>query len=355
MREKTLEYVIAVLKREAPKKQPEWYELNGFLSGHRIAGLFFRRMQEAGQKMPAKTENLLRREYERQVRRNRFLRKYIGQLSEELIAASAEHIFIKGSVLSNALGKGKRAFYEEGERASNDLDILVLPKRITEAEQALMRLGYVQGRYEASSGKIQPFTRAEILGRRMNRGKTAPFLKETGDPEIPYVEVDINFSLGATPAEYTGLLSEMLSGRKKYAGKVELYSASETAFFVHLLMHQYKESKTMFMVEKGKDLDLYKLADIYYYWHSGLVNLEELERLLRENGAEEAAGSVLGQVGRVFHDEDMLFAAGEYRKIVPEVTDYAAGKKYRWRADERKRLCRADTRYLLEEIIDDRT
>ena len=77
---------------------------------------------------------------------------------------------------------------------------------------------------------------------------------------------------------------------------------------MQLLLHQYKESRTLFMVNKGKDLDLYKLADIYYYWHSGLVNTEELERLLREHKAEAAAGAVLGQVGRVFRDEDMLFA-----------------------------------------------
>ena len=76
------------------------------------------------------------------------------------------------------------------------------------------------------------------------------------------------------------MLSEMVSGRRKYEGKLELYSAEETAFFVQLLLHQYKESRTLFMVNKGKDLDLYKLADIYYYWHSGLVNTEELERLL---------------------------------------------------------------------------
>ena len=354
MREQTLEYAVSVLKGEEVKGiYPDWYELTGFLISHRVAGLFYVRMKGAGMRLAQKIETVLRREYETQARRTRFMRRYIRELSSVLMKAEAEHIFLKGSVLSNAMGgEGRLSFYGAGERASNDMDILVRPDRITAAAEVLKKLGYVQGRYEPKSGSIQPFTRAEILSRRMNRGETAPFLKLTGNVMIPYVEADINFSLGATPAEYTGLLSEMLSGRRKYEGKLELYSAEETAFFVQLLLHQYKESRTLFMVNKGKDLDLYKLADIYYYWHSGLVNTEELERLLREHKAEAAAGAVLGQVGRVFRDEDMLFAAGEYGKAVPEVLDYTTGKTYRWTADERKRLCRADTRYLLEETDD---
>ena len=356
MKGRTLEYVVKVLKGEEWQGYyPESYETIGFLIAHRIAGLFYSR-KPSWVRFPPKMEKILSREYENQARRVRFMRRYLRELSSALEESGTEHIFLKGSVLSNAMGRGGRpAFYGPGERSSNDIDILVRSENLTEVSEILKRLGYVQGRYDPESRRIQGFERSEILSRRMNRGETAPFLKLTGNSEIPYIETDINFSLGATPSEYIGLREELLCGRKKYEGKIGLYSASETAFFIHLLLHQYKESRTMFMVGKGKDLDLYKLADIYYYWHSGQVKMEELERQLRENGAEEAAGAVLGQVGRVFHDEDMLLAAGEYGKIVPEVTDYIQNKKYRWTADERMRLCNADTRYLLEEIKDDRT
>ena len=177
MREQTLEYAVSVLKGEEVRGiYPDWYELTGFLISHRVAGLFYVRMKGAGMRLPQKIETVLRREYETQARRTRFMRRYIRELSSVLMKAEAEHIFLKGSVLSNAMGgEGRLSFYGAGERASNDMDILVRPDRITAAAEVLKKLGYVQGRYEPKSGSIQPFTRAEILSRRMNRGETAPF------------------------------------------------------------------------------------------------------------------------------------------------------------------------------------
>ena len=93
-----------------------------------------------------------------------------------------------------------------------------------------------------------PYSRLEILKRRMNRGETAPFLKTTGDSETPFIEIDINFSLGNIPGEKEGLLSEMITTGKVYRGKVCMRVADEELFFLHLIMHQYKESCLYFMV-----------------------------------------------------------------------------------------------------------
>ena len=195
-----------------------------------------------------------------------------------------------------------------------------------------------------------PYSRLEILKRRMNRGETAPFLKTTGDSETPFIEIDINFSLGNIPGEKEGLLSEMITTGKVYRGKVCMRVADEELFFLHLIMHQYKESCLYFMVEKGKDLDLYKLTDIYYLWKAECFDKERLKRLSRKYGVVKEVGTILGQVGRIFSDEEISSAAEEYGDKRPEVVDYESKKRYRWTADEWTRLCRFDAKNLLCEI-----
>lgn len=350
MTENSLKYIIGVLKGEAPTTEPEWYETLGFLYCHKIAGLLYNRAKKSGIQFPAKIEKQLSSVYEMQKRRVENMRGEIKEVSEALLAAGAEHILLKGSVLSNLSEESR--IYEDGERISNDIDILVKPGGITAVSNILWSLGYIQGRYEPSGEMIVPFSRAEILTRRMNRGETAPFLRLTGKPELPFIEVDINFSLGNIPGEKDGLLSEMIERRKRYEGIVPMSVADEEMFFLHLIMHQYKESCLYFMVEKGKDLDLYKLADMYYLWKSGLFDKERLKSLAQKYGVQKETGTVLGQVGRIFEDGEILSATEEYGEKQPEVVDYDNKKRYLWTSDERNRLCGFETRKFLREVTD---
>ncbi len=346
MTKTSLEYVVSVLKGEKPDCRPEWYETLGFLYSHKIAGLFYNRAEKQGLLLPWKIKKQLGETYAAQRRRVAYMREELRDVSEKLLEENAEHIFLKGSVLSNL---AENALYEDGERISNDVDILVKPDGITAVEKCLQDLGFVQGRYEPSSGKVIPFPRLEILKRRMNRGETAPFLKATGNPEVPYIEADINFSLGNIPGEKDSLLSELLSASKVYEGIVRMRVTDEELFFLHLIMHQYKESCLYFMAERSKDLDLYKLADIYYLWKADCFDKERLKELAVGHGVSKETGTVLGQAGRIFLDEEMLAAAAEYGETRPEVVDYEHKKKYRWTADERERLCRFDAKEFLRE------
>ena len=158
MKGRTLEYVVKVLKGEEWRGYyPESYETIGFLIAHRIAGLFYSR-KPSWVRFPPKMEKILSREYENQARRVRFMRRYLRELSSALEESGTEHIFLKGSVLSNAMGRGGRpAFYGPGERSSNDIDILVRSENLTEVSEILKRLGYVQGRYDPESRRIQGY------------------------------------------------------------------------------------------------------------------------------------------------------------------------------------------------------
>ena len=84
-----------------------------------------------------------------------------------------------------------------------------------------------------------------------------------------------------------------------------MYVANEEMFFLHLILHQYKESCLYFMAERRKDLDLYKLADIYYLWKKDSFDKGDLKKLAFKYGVQKEIGTVLGQTGRIFEDEEL--------------------------------------------------
>ena len=344
MTEKSLDCVISILKGEEIESVPDWYEILGFLECNRISGLFYNRAKQQGVMLPKKIENILKGIFERQKRKVAFLRRNIKNISEKLIEAGAEHVLLKGSVLTNLDG----LIYIDGERTSNDIDILVKPSGISAVSNGLCELGFIQGYIE--NRKIIPYSRLEILKRRMNRGEVAPFVKLTGNNEFPYLEVDINFSLGNTPSERQELLSGIIDSSKILQNKVKMRVADAERFFLHLIMHQYKESCIAFMVERNKDLDLYKLADIYYLIKSGAIDLKRLKALVAKYGVEQETGAVLSQVGNIFSDLEIMSMASEYKFKKPQVIDYESKKVYEWTASERERLCCFDAKKYLKEI-----
>ena len=208
----------------------------------------------------------------------------------------------------------------------------------------------MQGVYDADQNQIVPFSRVEILKRRMNRGETAPFLRLTNIPEFPFMEVDINFSLGNIPGEKDTLLYARIDSRNIYNGKVLLSVTDESLFFLHLIMHQYKESNLFFMIERGKDLDLYKLADIYYLWTENAFDKESFKQLVEVYGLQQEVGAILGQVGRIFDDKSLQNAAKEYGNFVPPVINYVNKKVYEWTVDEKARLCECNSVLFLKEV-----
>lgn len=337
MTERDLQYITDILKGQEPQKQPEdWYGVLGFLQCHRVAGLFYNRAKMQGIPLPRRAEQLLRSCFEKQKRRVEFLRGYIAELSEALQKSGAKYIFLKGSVLSNL---SDNEIYADGERTSNDIDLLTEPGSIGEIEKVLRQLGYIQGEYSAEGKAIKPYSRLEIVKRRVNRGEVAPFIKRSDDAEIPFVEVDINFSLGNTPADGQELLAEMLDSGLDYEGKVPLRVPDEEMFFLHLVLHQYKESCLYFMAEKGKELDLYKLADIYYLMKAEAFDKKRAEKIAADSGIGVRLGAVLKQVGEVFEDEEIFAEAKKYGGEQPEVMDYERRQRYEWMAPIRERIC----------------
>ena len=355
-----LRYIMNVLqeKPSMPDKEFDWYYILGFLELNKIGGYFFNKTKQFHQLLPQSVERKLSQTLKMQSARNAFMREYIQDICNELRCKKIRYAFLKGSVLSNtnfrfseksfncmALSKyslqtyklqSDEPFYKDGERISNDIDLLVEQKDISTLSEILKGIGFVQGYYNFREGKIVPLSRAEILSRRMNRGETAPFILKTENTIVPFIEVDINFSLDYLPNSHGEMLHSILKDSISYAGKIKdgIRSLQADDFFLHLVMHQYKESILYSMVQRNKDSELYKLLDMYLFIKKGYIELSNLYNKIRKYDLDKPVYSVMKEVSEVFND--FLFSDYEYMfrtdnyKNADEVIDPPTGKKYIW-------------------------
>ncbi len=378
MRKEDFDYVLGVLQetRETCPKAPDWYGIVGFLELNRVAGYFYCRAKEQGIRLPQGVERRLYQTLRVQKERNLLMRAHIQQISDALKARKIPFAFLKGSVLSNAnLWMSERAiacaaqiphtalryreesritFYGLGERVSNDIDILVRPEDLGIVAHALKDMGFVQGTYDASREKIVEFGREEILLRRMNRGETAPFLLKSDCAALPFVEVDVNFSLDHLPSGNTEAVKEFLSDAFDYAGPIRggIPGLSRRDFFLHLIAHQYKESTQYSMVLRNKDTELYKLLDLYLFLKRGYVGLDDVRIGAKKYNLERETYSVLGTLSQVFGG---LKLEGVLKNFCPsdaeeeKIHDPATNARYVWKKNLLDRfLCYEKSGFLKE-------
>ena len=115
---------------------------------------------------------------------------------------------------------------------------------------------------------------------------------------------------------------DMIEETVEQKGKILMRVPDSELFLLHLIMHQYKESCLLFMVERSKDLDLYKLADIYYLFKADIIDFVHLEELVEKHSLQQEIGTVLKQVGEVFMDEEIMCYANKFDSNVPIIIDY---------------------------------
>ena len=85
MSDESLNYIFKILKGIKPLEEPEWFSILGFLSLHRIEGLFYKKALELDIFLPLKVKKNLKKSFDRQKRRVEFMKDYVEELSLELI------------------------------------------------------------------------------------------------------------------------------------------------------------------------------------------------------------------------------------------------------------------------------
>lgn len=213
--------------------------------------------------MPQTVRRALQYMHISQKERNRCHRNEIKKLSVALEEKRYNYAFLKGAVLNTS-------YYEDGERISNDTDILVDVRDLKEVIQLCTSMGYIQG--EVENGEIIRATKKEILFAQLNTYETVPLIKKTGDPYLPFHEFDVNFRLGND--DKSGLSNNLiqntvLSGDDEFS----LRTMTVENFLIYLCIHLYREAVMVYKIAQGADLILYKFMDIHHYIEANRQNI----------------------------------------------------------------------------------
>ncbi|MFQ7034187.1 MAG: hypothetical protein ACLRTQ_00030 [Candidatus Borkfalkia sp.] len=190
----------------------------------------------------------------------------------------------------------------------------------------------------------------------MNRGETAPFILATENASVPFIEVDVNFSLDYLPNSHEDMLHTILKDSLGFAGNIVggIRGLQADDFFLHLIMHQYKESVLYSMVQRNKDAELYKLLDIYLFVKRGYIELSGLYNKVKKYGLEQPLYSVMNAVSKIFTDFRFSDYATMFRsKGEDEVIDPPTGRRFVWEKPFSERINFFDKEQFLREVKDE--
>ena len=324
----------------------DWYYILGFIKCHNLSGMFYEEKMLHGLQIPKKVESIIANEYLLQKYRVEYMRKWLKDISYTLNSSDLKYVFLKGSILSHVKIENQKV-YKDGERISNDIDVLIMPHDVTKITRLLSDLGFRQGYWDRNNNRFVPLSRKEIVNRRMNRGETAPFIVETYDYFVPYIEIDVNFSVDYLPTGSEEIVSSIIDSRKEYVldETSKLFGPSAEWLFLHLILHQYKEGMLYSMVERGKEVDLYKFMDIFKLLSLNQVDLNIVRIIAKKINLLNTLEQVLGIT-------DVLFLTKYSKKSYSEekVIDMDNKKQFTWTVSLEKRISDFDRVKYLKEI-----
>lgn len=177
----------------------------------------------------------------------------LNYLSVHLNACGVPYALLKGAYLC-----GK---YPVGFRTSNDIDVLILSEDVGKVSATLKLAGFKQGYLK--NGKFVPATRQQIIESKMTRGETVPFIKEINLPFVPYLEVDLNFSLDYKNGDERTVRTMLERTQNVNVRNAKIRTLSNCDFLLHLCAHLYKEATTVPWIRMKRDMTFYKFCDIY--------------------------------------------------------------------------------------------
>lgn len=263
---KSEEYIQNTISQE----KIDWTLLLGLVIKHRVNGVICNRIQKM-EGVPLSVKRSLQFMHLSQIQRNACHKEEIAKVYQELEREEVNYAFLKGAVLNFV-------YYGEGERISNDTDILVNLEDLAKVIKICEKMGYVQGHIE--KGEIVPATKREIMFAQLNTYETVPMIKKTGNPYLPFHEFDINFRLGN---DDKGEMSKVMLKDTVLVGNsaFKLRMMSLEKFLIYLCIHLYREATMVYKIVRGDDLILYKFMDIHYFIISNQQKLS-WEKLLKE-------------------------------------------------------------------------
>lgn len=246
-------------------------EVLGHLFANRMQALAYRRLLDADVlgAVPREFRTALEGAFRQNEERNRVYFSCLRQLGDILAPYDGRYAMLKGAVLCS--------LYPTGCRTANDIDLLVRGDDVSAIGAVLSAAGFRQG--HVRGGRFVAASRAEIIASKMMRGETVPYIRATGNAWMPFLEVDLNFSLDYK-GDACGVVDALLERAARWtADDLTVATLDRPDFFLHLCAHLYKEAATLPWVQMGRDMTLYKYHDVRLFWQS--MSAEERARFWR--------------------------------------------------------------------------
>lgn len=258
------------------------------------------------------------------------------------------YAIIKGAVLSYY------AYGDYGKRAFKDTDLLVDRKMIADIEKILRSNDFLQVNYKNSITKTDRQARAFCM---INSHQILPYYRFINDQPICF---DINFDLFW--GEYEGkridverFLSDTIE-MEIYGVKVKTLPPIKA--MIHLILHQYKDINSLFLLATRKSIRYDMFKDVYYLLKNNLdaISLDKLCAMSAEYEIIPYVFYILYYTGQVFDDDVLKQYIEAFRTPEGEalLNCYGLCEKERreWKCDFKTRL---DSDHLYELIKDDLT
>lgn len=276
-----------------------WPLVLGFVSYHRIAGLFYEKFNKINVRLldfPVFFSTYMINQSQKI--RSELQFDEIKKISRALDKSDIKYIFLKGSVLNQLI-------YEPGSRASNDIDILVNKDSINKVTDILNSIGFMQGKYNYKTNTIEPFSEEELKESIIKKGETCPFVKISNNPTIKTIDVDVNFSLDWDSNYDTNIINTILDSRIKIdIDNGYIYSLNIYYNLIELCTHFYKDMALLDIISKRKVFDLYKVLDIYYLIKKFYknINFTEFEKAISYTNTYDFVYFTLINISALFND-----------------------------------------------------
>jgi hypothetical protein len=254
----------------------------------------------------------------------------------------------KGIVLESTLYGGR------GARPLGDMDFMVSAENGAAVTAVMGEMGFVNGYLDRATGKIESFSRRDLIGYRLNPDHLPPFIQKLDDPVTPHLHVDFACSFTWTHCPYEVPLSEGL----KELTSVELPGAGQTLpalnpqyLFIFTVLHLFREAYVSMWIDLSQDVNLMKFGDVIRSWRKWRSELDTnaFRQLLRELQIEEPMGWVLVHTDRTF-GTTMATALGLDRQMSEEFLSSSGahgGHPVRWRGTMLERLQTRNRKALL--------
>jgi hypothetical protein len=276
-----------------------WMEILGFISYHRVSGLFYSKMDKINIRLldyPVFFSSYMTNQAQK-IRNDQQLIE-IKKISKEFNSNKIDYIFLKGTILNQII-------FKSGERASNDIDILINKDSIVNATNSLKKLGYIQGKYDYKKDTIIEYNEDELEQSLLSKGETCPFIKKSNNLTIKTFDVDLNFSLDWTPDYDQNIIFNILNNKEQIViDDIQVYSANIYDNIIELCIHLYKDMSLIDIIKKRKVFDLYKLIDIYYLinLYFDKIDFHILEVKIKKINAENYVYFALKYINAIFDD-----------------------------------------------------